>query len=163
MVMAMKPILIPYLIMKKFTTWLSVILVLALAGFVYFKFYFPVASDAIKSGELNYVMYKGYIWKTYEGKLIQAGFRSKDGNTGVQSNEFDFSVVDEAVAQELMRYSGKIVSLRYKQYNGSLPWRGMQRNIVFAIDNVENRNGNAYQDGTEMNEVEAVSTLPYEE
>ena len=163
MVMAMKPILIPYLIMKKFTTWLSVILVLALAGFVYFKFYFPVASDAIKSGELNYVMYKGYIWKTYEGKLIQAGFRSKDGNTGVQSNEFDFSVVDETVAQELMRYSGKIVSLRYKQYNGSLPWRGMQRNIVFAIDNVENRNGNAYQDGTEMNEVEAVSTLPYEE
>ena len=163
MVMAMKPILIPYLTMKKFTTWLSVILVLALAGFVYFKFYFPVASDAIKSGELNYVMYKGYIWKTYEGKLIQAGFRSKDGNTGVQSNEFDFSVVDEAVAQELMRYSGKIVSLRYKQYNGSLPWRGMQRNIVFAIDNVENRNGNAYQDGTEMNEVEAVSTLPYEE
>ena len=161
--MAMKPILIPYLTMKKFTTWLSVILVLALAGFVYFKFYFPVASDAIKSGELNYVMYKGYIWKTYEGKLIQAGFRSKDGNTGVQSNEFDFSVVDEAVAQELMRYSGKIVSLRYKQYNGSLPWRGMQRNIVFAIDNVENRNGNAYQDGTEMNEVEAVSTLPYEE
>lgn len=159
----MKPIRIPNKTMKKFTIWLSVILVLALAGFVYFKFYFPVASDAIKSGELNYVMYKGYIWKTYEGKLIQAGFRSKDGNNGVQSNEFDFSVVDEAVAQELMRYSGKIVSLRYKQYNGSLPWRGMQRNIVFAIDNVENRYGNAYQDGTDISDVEAASMLPYEE
>lgn len=123
--------------MKKVIASTIAILVLALAGFFYFKFYFPVASDAIKSGELNYVMYKGYIWKTWEGKLIQAGFRSKAGTTGVQSNEFDFSIVDDELARELMRYSGKVVSLRYKQYNGWLPWRGMQRNIVFAIDNVE--------------------------
>lgn len=122
--------------MKKFIASLIAVLVLALAGFIYFKFYFPVASDAIKSGELNYVMYKGYIWKTWEGKLIQAGFRSKAGMNGVQSNEFDFSIVDDELARELMRYSGKVVSLRYKQYNGWLPWRGMQRNIVFAIDNV---------------------------
>ena len=123
--------------MKKFIASLIAILVLALAGFIYFKFYFPVASDAIKSGELNYVMYKGYVWKTWEGKLIQAGFRSKAGTSGVQSNEFDFSIVDDELARELMRYSGKVVSLRYKQYNGWLPWRGMQRNIVFAIDNIE--------------------------
>lgn len=136
--------------MKKFLAWLTIIVILALGGFVYFKFYFPVASDAIKSGELNYLMYKGYIWKTYEGKLIQAGFRSKTGGSGVQSNEFDFSVVDKNLAQELMRYSGKVVSLRYRQYNGWLPWRGMQKNIVYAIDNVEENNG-------------YYSTIPYEQ
>lgn len=121
---------------SKVLTWICTIIVLALGGFIYFKFYFPVASEAVKSGELNYIMYKGYIWKTYEGKLIQAGLKSRTG-AGVQSNEFDFSVVDKELAQELMRNSGKVMSLRYKQYNGALPWRGMQRNIVYAIDHIE--------------------------
>lgn len=148
--------------MKKFLTWFILILLLAAAGFVYFKFYFPVATEAVKSGELNYVMYKGYIWKTYEGKLIQAGFRSKNGGGGVQSNEFDFSIVDKDLAQELMRHSGKVVSLRYKQYNGWLPWRGMQRNIVYAIDNVEPRQG--YGNNLPENVIDdgGASDLPYQ-
>jgi len=126
----------------KFFFFSSIFLVAVLAGFIYFKFYFPVTSDAVKAGELNYVMYKGYIWKTYEGKLIQAGFHSKASNSGVQSNEFDFSIVDEQLAQELMRLSGHTVALRYKQYNGFLPWRGMQRNIVFAIEHVDQQPAN---------------------
>jgi len=146
--------------MKKFLIWVSVIAVLVLAGFVYFKFYFPVASDAVKSGELNYVMYKGYIWKTYEGKLIQAGFGTKTGAPGLQSNEFDFSIVDKDLAEELMKHSGKVVSLRYKQYNGALPWRGMQRNIVYKIDNVEPRQGYG---NTAKEAVEAASSIPLEQ
>lgn len=124
--------------MKKFWFWFTAIVVVCFGIFLYFKFWFPVAADAVKSGELNYVMYKGYIWRTYEGKLIQAGYKSKSGE-GLQSNEFDFSVVDPQLAQELMKCSGKVVSLRYRQYNGYLPWRGMQRNIVYAIDSIEPR------------------------
>lgn len=145
--------------MKKFISFGSLVLIIALAAFVYFKFYFPVASDGVKSGELNYLVYKGYIWKTYEGKLIQAGFRSKGASAGVQSNEFEFSVEDEALAKELMSCSGNVVSLRYRQYNGMLPWRGMQKNIVYAIDRVEPRQG--YLNRPE--EEEAVVTLPYDE
>lgn len=148
---------------NKFITWLTVIVVAALAGFFYFKFYFPVASDAVKSGELNYLMYKGYIWKTYEGKLIQAGFKSRNDGGGVQSNEFDFSIEDKNLALELMKHSGKVVSLRYRQYNGWLPWRGMQKNIVYAIDNVEPRQGlgNSFP---VITDVEGASTeLPYQE
>lgn len=146
--------------MKKALIWISVIAVVVLGGFLYFKFYFPVASDAVKSGELNYLMYKGYIWKTYEGKMIQAGFRSKNGNGGVQSNEFEFSIEDKNLALELMRHTGKIVTLRYKQYNGALPWRGMQHNIVYAIDSVEPRNNNTFY-GTEE-AIEASSAIPFE-
>lgn len=123
--------------MKKLLLWGPIALILVLSAVFYFKFYFPVASDGVKSGELNYLVYKGYIWKTYEGKLIQAGFSSKGAGSGVQSNEFSFSIEDELVAQELMKHSGKVVSLRYRQYNGALPWRGMQKNIVFAIDEVQ--------------------------
>lgn len=147
----------------KITLIFSTLLLLALGGYIYFKFYFPVASEAVKSGELNYIMYKGYIWKTYEGKLIQAGINSnaKRGNTGVQSNEFDFSVVDKEIAEQLMKNSGRVMSLRYKQYNGALPWRGMQRNIVYAIDHIEPRS-NSLQD-VPLSEIDAAVSGAYAE
>lgn len=119
----------------KIITWIGVILALALAGFLYIRFYF-VFGDGVKAGELNQFIYKGYVWKTYEGKLIQAGFRGSNKNTGgatVESYIFDFSVEDEEVANELMRCSGKSVELHYKEYLGTLPWRGMQKYVVDRI------------------------------
>ncbi len=119
----------------KIITWTGVILALALAGFLYIRFYF-VFGDGVKAGELNQFIYKGYVWKTYEGKLIQAGFRGSNKNTGgatVESYIFDFSVEDEEVAYELMRCSGKSVELHYKEYLGTLPWRGMQKYVVDRI------------------------------
>ena len=119
----------------KIFTWAGIILALALAGFIYFRFYF-VFGDGVKAGELNQFIYKGYVWKTYEGKLIQAGVRGSNRNTGgaaVESYIFDFSVEDEEVANELMRYSGKSVELHYKEYLGTLPWRGMQKYVVDRI------------------------------
>lgn len=119
----------------KIITWTGVILALALAGFLYIRFYF-VFGNGVKAGELNQFIYKGYVWKTYEGKLIQAGFRGSNKNTGgatVESYIFDFSVEDEEVANELMRCSGKSVELHYKEYLGTLPWRGMQKYVVDRI------------------------------
>lgn len=119
----------------KIITWTGVILALALAGSLYIRFYF-VFGDGVKAGELNQFIYKGYVWKTYEGKLIQAGFRGSNKNTGgatVESYIFDFSVEDEEVANELMRCSGKSVELHYKEYLGTLPWRGMQKYVVDRI------------------------------
>lgn len=118
----------------KIFTWTGVILALALAGFIYFRFYF-VFGDGVKAGELNQFIYKGYVWKTYEGKLIQAGFRgsAKGSGAAVESYIFDFSVADDEVANELMRCSGKSVELHYKEYLGTLPWRGMQKYVVDRI------------------------------
>ncbi len=109
-----------------------IVLLVALAGFVYFKFYF-VLGEGVKAGELNQIVYKGWVWKTYEGRLIMTGFRGSKQGSGIQSNEFNFSVVDKAIADTLMRCSGKVVELHYKEYNGMLPWRGMQRYIVDGI------------------------------
>ena len=119
---------------NKVITIVSLILALALAGFIFFKFYF-VFGDGVKAGELNQFMHKGYVFKTYEGKLIQAGF--KGAKNGVQSNEFEFSVTDQAVADSLMRCSGKSVELHYKEYLGTLPWRGMQKKVVDGIISVK--------------------------
>src|SRR5690606_11341460 len=84
----------------------------------------------------NYLVYKGVVFKTYEGKLIQSGFRA-DKPGGLQSNQFDFSVVDEEIAKQLMVASGKMVQLHYKEYFGKLPWRGYTNFIVDSIVSIE--------------------------
>ena len=86
--------------MKKF--WLVILLLLLAvgAGAFYFRFYF-VFGEGVKSGELNYVVKKGVIFKTYEGKLIQSGIRSKAAGS-IQSYEFEFSVESQRIAERLM-------------------------------------------------------------
>ena len=115
----------------------TLVAAIAVALFVFIKFYF-VFGEGVKAGELNFVVYKGYIFKTYEGKVIQAGFNSKSKNTSsaIQSYEFEFSITDPAVADSLMRCGGKTVELHYKEYLGSLPWRGQQKYIVDKIISV---------------------------
>ena len=122
----------------KIITSVTLLLLAAAALFVYIKFYY-VFGEGVKAGELNFVVYKGYLWKTYEGRAIQAGFQkgSKGATAAVQSYEFDFSVADKAIADTLMRCSGRNVQLHYKEYLGALPWRGQQKYIVDRIVSVE--------------------------
>lgn len=117
--------------MRKF---LRILIILALAGlaiFIYVKFYF-VLGEGVKSGELNYCVKKGYLFKTYEGKLIQTGIRSLSPSR-IQSYEFEFSVTNERVAKVLMANSGMEFDLYYKEYNGMIPWRGFSRYVVDSI------------------------------
>ena len=118
--------------LKKIFRTFVILLVLFLAGYIYWKFYYPFTSDGVKSGYLNYAVKKGQIFKTYEGKLIQEGIRSRVAGT-IQSNEFEFSIRDKAVFEVLKLNSGKIFDLHYKEYNGVLPWRGNTRFIVDSI------------------------------
>ena len=122
----------------KIITSVSLLLILAAALFVYIKFYY-VFGEGVKAGGLTFVVYRGYLWKTYEGRAIQAGFQkgSKGVTTAIQSYEFDFSVADKAIADTLMRCSGRNVQLHYKEYLGALPWRGQQKYIVDRIVSVE--------------------------
>ena len=121
----------------KILTFATLIIVLTLSAFIYFRFYF-VFGEGVKAGELNFVVYKGYVFKTYEGRAIQAGFgKGKGVNAGaIQSYEFDFSITDKSVADSLMRCGGKTVELHYKEYLGTLPSRGKQKYIVDRIVSV---------------------------
>jgi len=116
---------------KKFRNWTIIVLAAVLVLGLYFRFYF-VFGEGVKSGELNYVVYKGMLFKTYEGKLIQSGIRSKTAGS-IQSYEFEFSVDNDELAKRLMLLSGKTVELHYKEYFGALPWRGFTKFIVDSI------------------------------
>lgn len=120
---------------SKILTTLGIIVVVAAAVFVFIKFFY-VFGSGVKAGELNLFVYKGYVFKTYEGRLIQAGYNSQNTNSTIQSNEFNFSVTDENVAKQLERCAGKFVELHYKEYLGKLPWRGMTKYVVDSVYSV---------------------------
>jgi hypothetical protein len=117
--------------MKRIITIAITALILVVVIVLLVRYYY-VFGEGVKSGELNFLVKKGYIFKTYEGKLIQAGIRSKTPGS-VQSYEFDFSVENERIANQLMQNSGKIFDLHYKEYFGTVPWRGHSKYVVDSI------------------------------
>ena len=113
--------------------WMITLVVLAiLAGIFYFKFLW-VFSDGTKTGELNSLTYTGYVFKTYEGEIILTGYGNKNASGSVQSKNFKFSVANKEVAEKLRQMTGLRVTVHYKEYKGTLPWRGYEKAIVDSV------------------------------
>lgn len=117
--------------MKKILTIGLTVLIILAAAIFWWRHYF-VFGEGVKAGDLNYLVRKGYIFKTWEGKLIQTGFKTPAPGA-IQSNEFEFSITSDSLAVILERASGKFVELRYKEYIRPLPWRGMSKYVVIEI------------------------------
>lgn len=134
--------------MKRKTIFIiSILVILILAVFLWWRYYF-VFGEGVKAGNLNFFVKKGYVFKTWEGRLIQEGFKTQSPGA-MQSNEFEFSVIDDSIAAVLERNGGRVVELRYKEYLHPLPWRGMSNYVVIEIL------------GLEDEKVSAPGTLPY--
>lgn len=117
--------------MRKIIILVVVALLLIAGSIIYWKYFF-VFGMGVKSGHLNYVVLKGDVFKTYEGKLIQEGIRSRTAGS-IQSYEFEFSVANKSLAERLMANSGKYFDLQYKEYHNVVPWRG---NTVYIVDSI---------------------------
>ena len=113
--------------MKKILFTSLTIIIVVLVLFFYGRYFF-VFAEGTKAGQLNTFQRKGYMFKTWEGILIQSGFKAN-----VESNVFEFSVQDESVAKSLEENAGKEMELHYKHYFGVLPWRG---NTDYIVDSV---------------------------
>jgi len=127
--------------MKKILRFGLVFLILLVVLIFWWRYYF-VFGEGVKAGNLNFFVKKGIIFKTYEGRLIQDGFKTASPGA-LQSNEFEFSVVDANVAAILEQNSGKIVELRYKEYNHAIFWRGMSNFVVVEVVKADNGNSNS--------------------
>ena len=115
----------------RFLGILTIVIILALAGFIYWKYYF-VYSEGNRSGILQKFSYKGTIFKTYEGELILSSIRST-GNITLASEKFFFSVKNKEVAKKMENMQGHFVTLHYKMKNGTLPWQGDSPYIVDSV------------------------------
>ena len=116
----------------KVATTIAFLILLALGIACYVKFFF-VYSEGTNEGDINYFQREGFVFKTYEGKMIQTGYNSHNSSATIQSNEFKFSVVDERVAAQIENNSSRQIKLHWKRYLGVLPWRG---NSQFVVDSI---------------------------
>lgn len=126
--------------MRKFIFLFILFFALFGTGYVYW-FYYNSFSDGSREGVLFKFSRKGDIFKTWEGEIIQPGYRG--GTATINSNNLSFSVADLSLVDSLNKSIGKLVKVHYVQYRKSLPWRGdnyngkNQENGQYIIDRIE--------------------------
>ncbi len=117
---------------SKVISILTVLVLIGIGVYGYVKFFF-VYSTGTNEGDINYFQSEGFIFKTYEGKMIQTGYNSHNNKATIQSNEFLFSVEDKEVAEQIETNSSRQVKLHWRRYLGTLPWRGKSQFVVDSV------------------------------
>jgi hypothetical protein len=93
-------------------------------------------SDGDRAGTITKFSRKGYIFKTYEGELLQGGF--SEGTGQLNAKEFLFSVspgrdsVIKKIEEALL--NGKRVRLHYEEKYFRFFWMGDSKYYVTEVD-----------------------------
>lgn len=119
---------------RKIYAWIITIFVFVFALWVYFRYYNPYVTDAQETGYIMKIEKRGLLFKTYEGEMISV--TSLEDSARTYQRDFVFSFENDSIAKLAMdlQGNGEKVKLRYKSYNGLLPWRGASKNIITAIE-----------------------------
>jgi hypothetical protein len=106
------------------------VLLLAVVGYGYFNYYFS-RGNGVKSGVLIQFQQEGTAFKTYEGEVASAAMRN------MTTKSFKFSVLDQVIADSLMKCTDKEITVHFEKFKGSLPWRGANY-LQHSADNGSN-------------------------
>lgn len=99
---------------KRVTLYLAGLLAAALLIFMAYTWIMLHVSysDGERAGYLQKFSSRGWVCKTWEGEILLTSM------PGAIPEKFEFSVRDDAVAQQLMAATGKRVILSYAQHKG---------------------------------------------
>ncbi|GAB4001694.1 hypothetical protein GCM10028807_58480 [Spirosoma daeguense] len=91
-------------------------------------------SDGERAGTISKFSRRGFVFKTYEGVLNVGGFSGETGSLTPQY--FDFSVKDEAVANQITNAvkTGQRVTLHYEEKILKFPWNGETKYYISAVE-----------------------------
>jgi len=99
--------------------------------------YWGVFERGFMAGKVLRISEKGYIFKTYEGKINLETFGSLKGVSPINES-FDFSVEsgDDSLVHSLQEVSlsGERVNLHYIKRYIALPWRGESKYFVVKVE-----------------------------
>lgn len=121
---------------KSSNTFLKVILITLLVlvtafGIAMLIFNFTY-SDGNRAGVVIKFSKRGYLLKTYEGELNMGGLGNLP-NTAQMNHIWEFSVINQAIADTLMQLEGQKVSLHYREVIKNMPWQGDTKYFVDAV------------------------------
>lgn len=112
------------------------ILTILLIGIFAF-FYWGKYESGIMAGKVLRISQKGFIFKTYEGKLNLETFGALKGTSPI-AESFDFSVEsgDTTVINQLeqVSLSGERVNLYFTKRYMTFPWRGESKYFVTQVE-----------------------------
>jgi len=90
---------------------LFLLLVVAFLAWTWITLHYSY-STGDRVGYIQKLSKKGWVCKTWEGELAMLN------QPGVPAQIFNFSVRDESVAQNILKYAGQRVNLTYQQHRG---------------------------------------------
>ena len=93
--------------------------------------YFNIKSNGDRKGVLIKFSHKGNIFKTDEGEMW-LGCRQT-----VNAEKYFFSVTNDSLASILRNLQDECLQIEYKEYRGTLPWRGESKYVVFGVKKIE--------------------------
>jgi hypothetical protein len=112
---------------------IGIVIAFLILTFLYFGSY----EKGEMAGKVLRVSEKGFLFKTYEGKLSLDSFGALKGVSPV-AETFDFSVEssEKEVIQQLneVALSGERVSLHFTRRFMSFPWRGDTKYFVTQVE-----------------------------
>lgn len=118
--------------MKKFKIFLIVFFLLALGALWFISTGYYSSGD--RAGTISKFGERGYIFKTWEGQLMEGGF---SGETGSLSPRYwDFSSKDDTVVEKIRRAlsTGERVTLLYREKYVKFPWNGETKFMVYDVE-----------------------------
>jgi hypothetical protein len=122
-------------ILKRF---LLVAIVIGIAAFSFL--YWGIYERGIMAGKVLRITQKGFLFKTYEGKLNLDTFGALKGASPI-AESFDFSVESSQseVIKELeqVALSGERVNLKFIKRFAGFPWRGDTKYFVVGIERLK--------------------------
>ncbi len=94
-------------------------------------------SEGTRAGQLIKFSEKGVVFKTYEGELNMGGLRTGEAKDGLEGNLWQFSVLDEDVAKDLVDAEGKRVKLSYKERYKAMAWQGDTNYFIVKVEVID--------------------------
>lgn len=116
---------------KTVLKWIAFIVILALAVFVYWRYYYTY-SEGYRAGLLQKFSNKGTIFKTYEGEIILSSI-SSTRDVALASEKFYFSLINKSLVRTFDTLQGQNVIVHYKQKNSPAFWRGDSEYLVDSV------------------------------
>lgn len=114
----------------------GVVISIAVLAFLYWGTY----ENGVMAGKVLRVSQKGFVFKTYEGKLSLESFGALKGVSPV-AETFDFSVEssEQEIIQQLeqVALSGERVNLHFKKRFMTFPWRGDTKYFITRVERTQ--------------------------
>jgi hypothetical protein len=121
---------------KKFLKILVAVIFIALIGYYCFAYY-AVFENGVMAGKVLRISERGFLFKTFEGKLNLETFGALKGASPI-AESFDFSVEKDKtdVIKELeeVALSGERVNLYFVKRYKSFPWRGETKYFIEKVE-----------------------------